>query len=223
MSQKLIAICGFKGSGKDTIGNFFVLNGYIKKSFADPLKDVVSILFDWDRKMLQGDTIESREWRELPDIWWEANLNWRSKDNPFLKYHPRFTPRVALQLMGTNIIRDNFNSEFWILRFRKELSKLENENIVMTDVRFINELDEIKNNNGIIIRVKRGDDPYWFDLAGAVNNNVASVLDIAEFNELGIHPSETNWIGYDYDYVIENNGTLLDLTNNLQNLIESIN
>lgn len=221
--SKLIAICGFKGSGKDTIGNFFVLNGYIKKSFADPLKDIVSSLFGWERSLLQGDTNESRIWREQPDIWWEAQLNWRSKENPYNQLHPRFTPRVALQIFGTNILRDEFNDNIWILRFRKELSKLKNENIVLTDVRFINELEEIRNNNGVIIRVKRGDDPSWFDLAKSVNNNTASLLEISEFNSLGIHPSETNWIGYNYDYEIDNDGNLIDLTNKLQKLIEEIN
>lgn len=221
--SKLIAICGFKGSGKDTIGNFFVLNGYIKESFADPLKDIISNLFGWERSLLQGDTNESRAWREEPDTWWEAQLNWRSKDNPYSQLHPRFTPRVAMQIFGTNILRDKFNDNIWILRFRKELSKLQNENIVLTDVRFINELEEIRNNNGIIIRVRRGTDPEWFDLAKSVNNKTASLLEISEFNNIGIHPSETNWIGYNYDYVIDNNGSLVDLTIKLQNLIGEIN
>ena len=220
--SKLIAICGFKGSGKDTIGNFFVLNGYIKKSFADPLKDIVSAMFGWDRALLQGETNESREWREQPDIWWEAQLNWQSKDNPFVNFHPRFTPRVALQLMGTNIIRETFNDNMWILRFRKELIKLKNENIVLTDVRFINELNEIRDNNGIIIRVKRNSDPSWYSLAESVNNGTASLIEIAEFNSLGIHPSETNWIGYEYDYIIENDGDLVDLTIKLQELINKL-
>lgn len=219
---KLIAVAGSKGAGKDTIGNFFVLNGYIRKSFADPLKDCVAAIFDWDRSMLQGDTVASRKWREEPDLWWEVNLNWKNKNNPYYEFHPRFTPRVALQLMGTNIIRDNFNNNFWILRFRKELKKLQKENIVLTDVRFINELDEIKNNNGIIIRVKRGPDPEWFELAKQVNKGTASLLEISEFNKIGIHPSETNWIGYDYDYVIENDGSLSELTEQLQDLFKNI-
>lgn len=219
---KLIAICGFKGSGKDTIGNFFVLNGYIKKSFADPLKDIVSAMFGWDRSLLQGETNESREWREQPDIWWEAQLNWISKDNPFYQFHPRFTPRVALQLIGTNIIRETFDDNMWILRFRKELLKLKDENIVLTDVRFINELNEIRKNNGIIIRVKRNSDPEWYELAESVNKGTASLLEISEFNALGVHPSETNWIGYEYDYIIENNGSLFDLTIKMQNLIDKI-
>lgn len=219
---KLIAICGFKGSGKDTIGNFFVLNGYIKKSFADPLKDIVSAMFGWDRSLLQGETNESRIWREQPDIWWEAQLNWQSKDNIFLQLHPRFTPRVALQLMGTNIIRETFADNMWILRFRKELLKLKNENVVLTDVRFINELNEIRKNDGIIIRVKRDTDPEWFQLAESVNKGTASLIEIAEFNALGIHPSETNWIGYEYDHIIENNGSLVDLTIKLQGLIDNL-
>lgn len=72
----IIAICGFKGSGKDTMGNILVEKyGYVKLAFASVLKDVISIIFGWDRNLLEGASHESREWREKVDVWWSQRLN----------------------------------------------------------------------------------------------------------------------------------------------------
>ena len=74
----------------------------MRDSFAAPLKDVCASIFGWERKLLEGDTIESREFRETPDIFWTRNTG---IDN--------FTPRLALQLMGTDVLRDHFHSDIW--------------------------------------------------------------------------------------------------------------
>ena len=61
----IIGICGLIGSGKGTVADVLVdEHGFQKISFADKLKDAVSVLFDWDRDMLEGETSESRFWRE---------------------------------------------------------------------------------------------------------------------------------------------------------------
>ena len=61
----IIGLSGNIGSGKDTIANYLVDKyNFRKVSFASKLKDIVSILYDWDRIMLEGNTPESREWRE---------------------------------------------------------------------------------------------------------------------------------------------------------------
>lgn len=70
--QNIIGVVGFIGSGKNTVGNFLIDSlGYKQDSFAGPLKDCVSVVFGWDRQMLEGDTKESRAWRDSPDEWWE--------------------------------------------------------------------------------------------------------------------------------------------------------
>jgi dephospho-CoA kinase len=64
----VIGICGFQGSGKDTFSDFLVKNYDFKKiTFAGATKDVLNNLFGWDRTMLEGDTIESRVFRETVD------------------------------------------------------------------------------------------------------------------------------------------------------------
>ena len=63
--MSIVGIFGKAGSGKDTIANYMIENlGYIKIAFADVLKDIVSVIFSWERHLLEGDTKESREFRE---------------------------------------------------------------------------------------------------------------------------------------------------------------
>ena len=60
----LIGICGLINSGKDTLANVLIEEYSFKKdSFASTLKDVLSVLFNWNRKLLEGDTEDSRNWR----------------------------------------------------------------------------------------------------------------------------------------------------------------
>jgi hypothetical protein len=63
----IIGICGLIGSGKGSVGDILVEQGFTKVSFADKLKDGVATIFGWNRAMLEGDTDESRNWREQPD------------------------------------------------------------------------------------------------------------------------------------------------------------
>ena len=66
----IIGICGLIGSGKGTVADILVDQGFKKVSFADKLKDGVAEIFGWDRAMLEGDTDESRQWREQIDNYW---------------------------------------------------------------------------------------------------------------------------------------------------------
>ena len=72
----IIGVCGFIGSGKDTIADYLVnFHGFRRESFASTLKDAVSQVFGWDRTMLEGRTKQAREWREQVDPWWAERLN----------------------------------------------------------------------------------------------------------------------------------------------------
>ena len=144
----IIGIVGFIGSGKGTVGDILETQGFIKDSFARPLKDAVSIIFGWPRELLEGDTEVSRQWREQKDIFWSE------------KFGYDFTPRMALQLMGTEAGRDVFHSDIWVISL---LNRAKGRNVVVTDVRFQNEIMYIQRNKGIILRVKRGPEPIWYD------------------------------------------------------------
>jgi Tfp pilus assembly pilus retraction ATPase PilT len=64
MPNKIIAIAGFIGSGKDTAAEYLINNhNFTKLSFAGSLKDAVAVVFGWNRVLLEGETLESRQWR----------------------------------------------------------------------------------------------------------------------------------------------------------------
>jgi hypothetical protein len=205
--MKVIGFVGFKGSGKDTTAIPYIEQGYQKTSFAGVLKDVCSAIFGWDREMLEGTTAESRLKREETDLWWASKLN-----------RPGFSPRRAFQLMGTDVIRKNFDDSIWIHAVERQMSQ-NGGDWVITDCRFPNELKVIKDLGGTIIRVKRGPEPEWYEYAKIVNNKENYLADVyAEAADLmatkykDIHISEWAWIGSPYlDHEVENDSTLDEL------------
>lgn len=194
----IIGICGFQSSGKDTIASYLINKyGFKKLSFAGTLKDIVAIIFSWDRKKLEGLTKEDREWREQVDEWWAKELSM-----------PNLTPRYVLQYFGTDLFRNHWHTEIWVKIIEKKL--LQYKNVVITDCRFDNELKLLKKYNGKIIHVYR-DMPDWFY---DYNKNKIITDEMKK-----IHPSEINWIYGNGDYIIENNGTINDLENKIKLLI----
>lgn len=201
----IIGLVGFIGSGKGTVGDIFVSNGFVKDSFARPLKDACSSMFGWPRDLLEGDTEVSRKWREEPDVFWSE------------KFGYTFTPRYALQLMGTEAGRNVFHEDIWVISL---LNRARGRNVVVTDVRFKNEINYIQQNGGIIIRVKRGEEPEWYELAEDANQGFYSAK--LHMEELGIHQSEWDWVGSEFNYIIENDGTVDDLGNRVKSILQYI-
>ena len=197
--KKIIGITGSAGSGKDTIGDILVSNlpNWKKLSFAGHLKDVTALLFGFDRKMLAGETPEDREVREQPDQYWSEKMG---KD---------FTPRFALQFLGTNLLRNQLHQNIWVDCLEKQITQA-SENIIITDVRFPNEIDMIKSIGGEIWRVERGVLPQWWETAIYYNTQPNSLKIPSDFD--GVHESEWKWVGYDRpNHIFKNDGTIEDL------------
>jgi hypothetical protein len=201
----LIGVVGFIGSGKGTVGDLLEQKGFVKDSFAKPLKDACSAIFGWPRELLEGDTEVSRKWREEHDSFWSE------------KFGYTFTPRLALQLMGTEAGRNVFHQDIWVVSL---LNRAKGKNVVVTDVRFKNEINYIQQNGGIIVRVKRGEEPEWYKLAEDAAAGFSSA--IMGIKDKGIHQSEWDWIGSDFNYTIENEGSLEDLGNQIDGLLQFI-
>ena len=199
----IIGLVGFIGSGKGTVGDLLVEQGFIKDSFAKPLKDAVAVMFGWPRELLEGDTEVSRSWREKSDSYWSE------------KFGYEFTPRLALQLMGTEAGRNVFHQDLWVISL---LNRAKNKDVVVTDVRFQNEIKYIQDNNGVVVRVKRGPEPVWYYLAEDANRGFSSAT--MGMSNMGIHKSEWDWIGSEFNYVIDNNGTLQDLGNEVKSMLQ---
>ena len=197
--MKIIAICGFQGSGKDTLANILIKKyGYKKLSFGGTVKDVASIIFNWDRKMLEGDSKESREWREKVDDWWSKKLEIKN-----------LTPRYILQQIGTDLFRNNFHKDIWINCLEKKL--IDYDKVVITDCRFPNELKILNKYNATIIQIYRGNLPEWFNDVKLGKKDPPKEL----------HESETSWIKESSNYNILNNGTIEELENIIKNIINN--
>ena len=207
MSQ-IIGIVGFIGSGKDTVADYLVnFHGYKRESFANSLKDAVSQVFGWPRELLEGRTKESREWRETPDEWWSKRLK------------QDITPRYVLQYWGTEVVRKGFHDDMWVASLEHRLLNSQND-IVITDCRFPNEIKAIRNAGGRVIRIKRGPEPVWFDDARSMNKgpsrNMSWALSKHNIEELGVHASETAWVGQKFDATLNNDGTIEELYHQIE-------
>lgn len=194
----IIGICGFIGSGKDTIADYLVnFHEFRRESFASTLKDAVAAVFGWDRTMLEGRTKEAREWREQVDPWWAARLDM-----------PTLTPRWVLQYWGTEVCRKAFHDDIWIASLENKL-RTSKDSVVISDCRFPNEIQSIRNSGGKIVWVQRGELPDWYDTA--VQANLGHNWAFQELKMRKIHASETSWVGTKFDAIVDNNGSINDL------------
>lgn len=115
----VIGLTGCAGHGKDTVADYLVENhGFVKISYAGPLKDAVATLFGFDRQRLESD----RAYKESPSVWGQS-------------------PRYYMQWLGTDVIRKHVTQDFFMLRMRNELDELmaAGKNVVVSDARFDNE------------------------------------------------------------------------------------
>ena len=184
----IVGICGLIGSGKGTVGDILVEQGFVKVSFADKLKDGVSTIFGWDRAMLEGDTDESRQWREQRDNYWSDETQME------------VTPRLVLQLFGTDCMRDGFYDGVWVSLLKKTILDNPEQNYVIPDVRFENEIKMIRSIGGEVWEIRRNGDPKWL-----IDYETTGV------EPTHIHPSEWRWVKATKDHVVQNDGTIQDL------------
>lgn len=202
----VVGFVGFIGSGKGAAGDILCSKGYNKESFAKGVKDVTSLMFNWPRGMLEGDTEDSRQWRETPDQFWSE------------KFGREFTPREALQKMGTEVGRDVFHTDFWVLQMESRM-RFHDGPIVITDVRFPNEISWIKKIGGKVFQIQRGQQPNWYKFLQHTSPSRDEDMRYDIMSDYNIHYSEWAWVGCQMDGIIKNNGTIEDLTNAIERVI----
>jgi hypothetical protein len=219
----IIALNGYAGSGKDTVGNILqylstknpnpqttlkeVLENPIEhqwwleersnweiKKWAGKLKQIASILTN-----IPIGKFEDQEFKqsELPTEW-DINLQGNGHTIPL-----PFTVREFLQRLGTDAVRNGLHRNAWVNALMSEyvINKEHFNDIangrevgdgypkwIITDTRFPNEAEAVKQKGGIVVRVNR--------------NGVKPV---------NSHPSEVGLDNWDFDHVIENNGSIEDL------------
>ena len=204
---KVIGVSGFAGSGKDSFANIFVEKyGYTKISMADSIKDMLSVVFGWDREMLQGATPESRLWRETPDEFWSSVLEYP------------FTPRKAMTTIGTNLFRVHFHKDIWVQSVKKKILDV-GTNVIIPDLRFGNEIEMMRDIGACLFEIERGARPEWYERALKENLLIQDGIlpetnESMEFLYPEVHESEYRWIGLNKPCVlVENSGSLEDLQN----------
>jgi hypothetical protein len=191
-------------------------HGFVRDAFAKPLKDVARLLWHFSEEQLYGDL------KEVEDERW------------------KLSPRVAMQLFGTEVGRELFSKwmphvgeRFWLTHFqlRREtlLKKEPNTNIVVCDVRFPNEAELIKDLGCILVKVIRpGHQPFVKPAKTEVidektfvtlKKSVRRKIEM-ERNSIALrHKSETMMDEIKPDLVIINDGTLSDLAKQADRII----
>ena len=216
----LLGLSGCIGSGKDTVANYLASHDFIKLSYADSLKDICSSLFGWKRELIEGTTNESREFREtidtdLDQLFTQFHI---SDDIPMLQ---QVTPRKILQFLGTDLFRKHMHENIWICLTVRNIQSLlsQGKHVVVTDCRFQNEIDAIKQLGGTTIKIIRKpvDDYFTENAKQAVKGNSIA---LARMKETNMHESEWMVYGLECDHTVMNTKTIDDLFHAIQTILE---
>lgn len=286
----LLSVSGKIGSGKDTVGKIIqhltsgensfggmstldfvkqyenenVDTNFKIKKFADKLKNIVCLILGCTREQLEDQKFKNKE---LGEEWWFWKENITDKIiksyngyeiNDYILV--KLTPRLILQLIGTEGGRNLINPNIWVNSLfadyvhidtnKKELIEIskkygnkvvnddwsdisikdirdrlpsylykQKSNWIITDMRFPNELDAVKQRGGIAIRVeRRGNYGTAEEMrTGKVNYEpIKAVIDRITKPE---HPSETGLDNATFDYVIDNNGTIEELIEKVKEIL----
>jgi hypothetical protein len=167
----LIVISGKARSGKDTAS--FILQKVLEKHFnvvyytrayADDLKEMLMRDLNLTYEQVYGDLKE------------EPDLRYPKEDGTF------WTPREFLQYFGTDVYR-KIDPLFWVKKLQKYVEN-NGSNCIITDARFVNEVDWVKSLGGIYLDVERS-------FCGAKQGKR--------------HLSETSLDNFQSDYTVMNN------------------
>jgi len=178
----LVGICGKAGSGKDTVGDYLVKQyGFKRIALADPIKRLVEDVFVLDKHM-----VYDRMAREQP-----------------LESWPGWTVRKLLQFIGTELFRENIDDAIWVKSLWYRICDDKDNNYVVTDVRFPNELQYFKDN--------------------ALKNHMpfVSMKTVREGcnGVVGLQGHASEAYDLEAEYILENNGTFQDLYSKVDHII----
>ena len=229
-------------------------SGYEQKSFAYKLKQIVSLLTgvpvkDLEKEEVKNSTLPEEWWywyMELEGGYSPVILDYLTTPKKILKNYDGLklikpTYRQVLQQLGTDLLRDqlhpnvHINGLFADYKIKDnllegEVRKLREEDLIypkwiLTDPRFFNEIEKIKEYNGIIIRIERNTElrfpELWDDFQ---NQNKYDSWDdylksIDKFDVV-YHKSETALDNYtEFDYVIHNNSNLDSLVEKVRKIL----
>jgi hypothetical protein len=178
--QRVVAISGLKGSGKDSAAQALLDRGYHHAKFAGTLKSMVrQILLDSGISLAEIFSWIEGDKKEVPC----PALGGKSV-------------REATKSLGNDWGRDMISRTLWVDIVRMQIASLDTD-VVITDLRYENELAMLKDVGAITVRVER---------PGV---------------KVDDHPSETSVMSLAVDHVIVNDGTIQELQDKLSTIIDS--
>jgi len=226
----IIGIAGRIGSGKDTVGKiiqYLTANEQVKgittleewldsddlngrdynwkiKKFAGKLKQIASLLTG-----IPVEDFEDQEFKKsyLGAEWGTVEQVPINSIPPFadMQFNALMSVRELLQKLGTEAMRDGLHPNAWVNALFADyrgpkMSEYNPSNWIITDMRFPNEMEAVKDKGGITIRVVR---PDMHSLQAMVP----------------AHASETALDDAEFDYEIQNDGTLEELVSKVREIL----
>lgn len=235
----IIGVFGYAGSGKDTVGSLiqYVLSGNYDvpinevlenyknnewwleeksgweiKKWAGKLKYIAAILTGIPISKFEDQEFKKTNLGPEWSTWepYESDAPWIGEDE---KAEIPMTVRDLLQKLGTDAMRNGLHPNSWVNALMADYTPTQVQwsqgplggyedgpmpNWIITDTRFPNEAQAIKDKGGIVIKVQRPG-------VGPVND----------------HPSETALKDYEFDYIINNDGSLEDLLTEIKKFVKS--
>lgn len=185
----LIGLTGRAGAGKDSVAAILCAAGYHSIAFADALRTEVAAAWSIDERLLT-----ERSQKEVPVdalcVGRANNGNWlryaTMRDRPLSLIEPR-SPRWALQQWGE--FRRSAEPSYWVrhvsywVQYRRQHGQ---RYLVVTDVRYRNELQMLQGLGGHLVRVHRpGSTPLQPDTAGHDSEQHADLLADADIHNDG--------------------------------------
>jgi hypothetical protein len=211
----IIGVFGYAGSGKDTVGKLIQYN--MSRGSRIPIDELLEdhSMHEWWLEEQSG--WEIKKWagklKTVASLITGIEVK-KFEDQEFKKTSlgPEWgmTVRDLLQKLGTEAMRDGLHTNVWVNALMSDYKPgpfypevpaedhAEFPNWIITDTRFPNEAQAIKDKGGMVIKVDRPG-------VGPVNG----------------HPSEDALKDYNFDYVIHNDGSINDLDNKVMEFINN--
>lgn len=224
---------------------------FIVKKFADTLKDIVCLLIGCTREQLEDRDFKEKE---LGEEWirygyadgfifkdgeakvmnnvtctkekyeYERRINWQTA------YKTALTPRLILQLLGTNCGRDIIHNNIWVNSLFSNYKHIPTGSIgnrqpddiddipynfpnwIITDMRFPNEMKAIEDKGGITIRINR-------QIPNLTMNTLEKAVGDIMYRDGNEHPSETALDNASFKYIINNDGSIEKLVEKVRDIL----
>ena len=191
------------------------------KRFADKVKDMTCILLGCNRKQLEDRDYKETALGEESNYWIidyddfefygqekfqtleealekrkELLLSYTNVSEPVLI---KLTPKLVMQLLGTEGVRNNIHFNAWVISTFDNFNKY-TDHWIIPDVRFPNELEAIKKRGGLTIGITR------------------TAIDSKEV--VDYHSSETSLDEAVFDYVIDNSYDIEELLKQVKKILQ---